>query len=148
MSLDYVLDLPVSQRRPQAILDEIPYAVMMGVLAEENPGTHEPLRFVMHASELHMGNPTLPAMHGGALSGFMELASAVHILSFMETAKYPKLIDFSIDYLRAARLQTVYAVCELMREGRNLTAVQVKAWQEDPAKPVAIGRAQFLCADR
>lgn len=148
MSLNGILDRPLGERSAQTILDQIPYAVMMGVLAEENPGTYEPLRFVMHASELHMGNPTLPAMHGGAISGFMELASAVHILSFMETARYPKLIDFSIDYLRAARLQTVYALCELMREGRNLTAVQVKAWQDNPAKPVAIARAQFLCADR
>jgi len=147
MTLETVLALPASERDPQKILDNLPYAVMMSIKAELAPGTQTPLRFWLDATETHMGNPTIPAMHGGAVSGLMEVASAVHLLTFMKMAKYPKLIDFTVDYLRAARLQTTHAVCELIREGRNLTAVQVKAWQDDVTRPVAMGRAQFLCLD-
>jgi acyl-coenzyme A thioesterase PaaI-like protein len=147
MTLQTVLALPASERDPQKILDNLPYAVMMGIKAELAPGTQTPLRFWLDATETHMGNPTIPAMHGGAVSGLMEVASAVHLLTFMKIAKYPKLIDFTVDYLRAARLQTTHAACELIREGRTLTAVQVKAWQDDVTRPVAMGRAQFLCLD-
>jgi len=147
MTIETVLALPACERDPQKILDNLPYAVMMGIKAELAPGTLRSLRFWLDATETHMGNPTIPAMHGGAVSGLMEVASAVHLLTFMKIAKYPKLIDFTVDYLRAARLQTTYAACELIREGRTLTAVQVKAWQDDVTRPVAMGRAQFLCLD-
>lgn len=147
MTLQNLLSLPPEQRQPQQLLDFIPYAQMMGVCAQVTEDGSAPILFRLDGNELHMGNPTLPAMHGGALSGFMELAAAVHLLSTMTIARYPKLIDFAIDYLSAARLDTVFSTCETLREGKNLTAVQVRAWQRDPAKPVAVGKAQFLCSD-
>lgn len=147
MTLQNLLSLPAEQRQPQQLLDFIPYARMMGVRAHVTDDSSAAILFRLDANEVHMGNPTLPAMHGGALSGFMELAAAVHLLSTMTIARYPKLIDFGIDYLSAARLETVFCICETLREGKNLTAVQVRAWQRDRAKPVAIGKAQFLCSD-
>ena len=147
MTLQNLLSLPAEQRQPQQLLDFIPYAKMMGVRAHVTEDSSAAILFRLDANEVHMGNPTLPAMHGGALSGFMELAAAVHLLSTMTIARYPKLIDFGIDYLSAARLETVFCICETLREGKNLTAVQVRAWQRDRAKPVAIGKAQFLCSD-
>lgn len=147
MTLQNLLSLPAEQRQPQQLLDFIPYARMMGVRAHITDDSSAAILFRLDANEVHMGNPTLPAMHGGALSGFMELAAAVHLLSTMTIARYPKLIDFGIDYLSAARLETVFCICETLREGKNLTAVQVRAWQRDPAKPVAVGKAQFLCSD-
>jgi acyl-coenzyme A thioesterase PaaI-like protein len=147
MTLQNLLSLPAAQRQPQQLLNFIPYAKMMGVRAHVTEDSSAAILFRLDANEVHMGNPTLPAMHGGALSGFMELAAAVHLLSTMTIARYPKLIDFGIDYLSAARLETVFCICETLREGKNLTAVQVRAWQRDPAKPVAVGKAQFLCSD-
>jgi acyl-coenzyme A thioesterase PaaI-like protein len=62
----------------------------------------------------------------------------------MNKPALPKIINFSLDYLRPARLQDTYAQCTLTRQGRAIANISIKAWQEDIEKPNAIARAHFL----
>jgi acyl-coenzyme A thioesterase PaaI-like protein len=100
--------------------------------------------FVLPAIEDNVGNPTLPAIHGGALGGFMESAAIFHALGSVDSERVPKVIDFSIDYLRSGRYQDTYAMCEIVRQGRKVLNVSVSAWQNKRSEPIANARTHLL----
>ena len=56
---------------------------------------------VLPFQEKLIGNPILPALHGGATGGFLECAGLFYLLWHMDSQDLPKTIDFNIDYLRA-----------------------------------------------
>ena len=123
---------------PNLVMEAIPYARLLGVKVEPDGSFHLPPK------KSNIGNPTLPALHGGALGGFMEMCGITHVMMAMEVIRVPKVVDFSIDYVRAGLYQDTYAACEIVRFGRKLVNVSVVAWQDDPAKPIAKARAQML----
>ncbi|HEY1076239.1 MAG TPA: PaaI family thioesterase [Fontimonas sp.] len=124
-----------------ALLQLIPYARFLGVSVEIHDGQ---LRSVLAPSEHLIGSPRLPALHGGVTAAFMENAALLHLLMQPDLVRIPKSIDFSLDYLRPARLQTSYAQCEVTRAGARAAQVQIRCWQSSPAEPIAIGRGHFL----
>jgi acyl-coenzyme A thioesterase PaaI-like protein len=56
----------------------------------------------------------------------------------------PKVVDFSLDYLRPGRYKTIYANCTVLRQGKKLVNVTATAWQDDPQTPIANARCHFL----
>lgn len=100
--------------------------------------------FKLPPKQANIGNPILPAIHGGVIGGFMELSAVIHLFITMETIALPKIVDFSLDYLRAAKLQDTFASCSVCRQGNRIANLAITAWQEDPAKPIATARAHFL----
>ncbi|UTA46461.1 PaaI family thioesterase [Simiduia sp. 21SJ11W-1] len=130
--------------RPALLTDAIPYARLLGVQAHQ---TAQGLRFLMPASPGNVGNPTLPALHGGAIGGCMETAAALHLLMTMDTLKVPKIVDFSIDYVRAGKLKDTWVSCDVVRQGRRLVNIGISAWQTREEEPIARARAHFLLGD-
>ncbi|WP_085614441.1 MULTISPECIES: PaaI family thioesterase [unclassified Pseudomonas] len=128
----------VGDYRP--LLALIPYAGLIGIECEREG---DDLLFRLPASQDNIGNPLLPAIHGGVIAGFMELSAALYLLIFSESASIPKIIDFSIDYLRAGHFRDTYAQCQLWRQGRRVTNVAITAWQGDRQSPIATARAHF-----
>ncbi len=128
----------VGDYRP--LLALIPYAGLIGIECERQG---DDLLFRLPASQDNIGNPLLPAIHGGVIAGFMELSAALYLLIFSESASIPKIIDFSIDYLRAGHFRDTYAQCQLWRQGRRVTNVAITAWQGDRQAPIATARAHF-----
>ncbi|NER62874.1 PaaI family thioesterase [Pseudomonas sp. MAFF212427] len=122
------------------LLQLIPYAGLIGIECSRDG---DDLLFRLPASPENIGNPLLPAIHGGVIAGFMELSAALYLLIFSESATIPKIIDFSIDYLRAGLYRDTYARCQLWRQGRRVTNVAITAWQAAPAEPIATARAHF-----
>tara|TARA_R110001592_G_scaffold60360_4_gene183467 strand:+ start:5106 stop:6035 length:930 start_codon:yes stop_codon:yes gene_type:complete len=127
-----------------ALTYAIPYAQLIGVTFEQ---VGADLIFKLPRKPSNIGNPILPAIHGGVLGGFMELSSALYLLVFQSTLKYPKIIDFSLDYLRTGMDQDTYAFCRVTRQGGRVANVEVHAWQTDRNKPIALARAHFLLED-
>ena len=84
------------------LLQMIPYAGLIGV---ECSRVGDDLLFKLPANKDNIGNPLLPAIHGGVIAGFMELAAALHLLIFTGAPGVPKIIDFSLDYLRAGQFR-------------------------------------------
>ena len=122
-------------------LGKIPYASYLGIRAQIEDSD---ILFVLPADRKLIGNPTLPAIHGGVVGAFMEQAGALHLLAKMQDPVLPKIINFSLDYLRPARLRDTFARCILTRQGRQVANVSITAWQEQTDIPVAIARAHFL----
>lgn len=123
---------------PNKFIEVIPYAKLLGVRINDDGVFHLPPK----ASNI--GNPTLPALHGGALGGFMEMSAILHVMMSMEVIKVPKVVDISIDYVRAGLFLDTYARCEIVRFGRKMVNVSIDAWQDDESKLIARARAQFL----
>jgi len=122
------------------LLGMIPYAGLIGIECRRDG---DDLLFRLPANPDNIGNPLLPAIHGGVIAGFMELSAALYLLIFSESASIPKIIDFSIDYLRAGLYRDTWARCQLWRQGRRVTNVAITAWQADPNEPIATARAHF-----
>ncbi|TVT88645.1 PaaI family thioesterase [Pseudomonas sp. RGB] len=124
----------------EALLDLIPYAKLIGI---ECTRLGDELLFRMPANKDNIGNPILPALHGGVIAGFMELSAALHLMVFTGSPGIPKIIDFSLDYLRAGQFRDTYAKCQVWRQGRRVANVAITAWQSTPAEPIATARAHF-----
>ncbi|MBT6115541.1 MAG: PaaI family thioesterase [Porticoccaceae bacterium] len=126
---------------PQSLLDMIPYAAFIGAQAKVDD---QRLLYWLDKRASNIGNPSLPAIHGGVIGGFLELAAAIEIIYSLDVAEVPKVVDFSLDYLRPGRYKTIYASCKVMRQGKKLVNVSAKAWQDDEQTPIAAARCHFL----
>lgn len=127
--------------RLQTLLDSIPYARFLGVRVAGTKGHRELVLPFRH--EL-VGNPVLPAVHGGVLGAFLELTAVLCLLDAGVRERLPKPINFSIDYLRTAGPRDTHARAEIFKLGQRIANVHVVAWQTDPQKPVATGNGKFL----
>ena len=123
------------------VLTAIPYARFLGVEVERGDGG---LECVLPFREEIIGNARLPAVHGGVLGAFLELTALLRLLDESGTARVPKPITFSVDYLRSAGPATTRARAEIFKLGRRIANVHVVAWQDDRSRPVAAGNGKFL----
>ena len=123
------------------LIEQVPYANLIGMQAM-TIGTE--VMFILPARETNIGNPTLPALHGGCIGGFMENAAIFHVLAALDTERIPKVVDFSLDYLRPGRFRDTYATCEVVRQGKKVVNVSVKAWQTTRNEPIANARTHLL----
>lgn len=119
----------------------IPYAKFMGIGAELVDGD---VLGRMRYSDHLVGNASVPALHGGTLGALMESTAIFKLLWQGETKAVPKTINITVEYLRGARTQDVFARAVFTRHGRRVANVRVFAWQDDPEKPVAVATAHFL----
>ena len=128
---------------PQKILDIIPYSSFIGAQARVE---NDRVLYWLERRASNIGNPSLPAIHGGVIGGFLELSAAIEILYTLDVGQIPKVVDFSLDYLRPGRYKTIYANCTVLRQGKKLVNVTATAWQDDPQAPIATARCHFLIA--
>lgn len=126
------------------MLVSIPYAGFIGLQCDR---FGDDLIFRLPPKKQNIGNPILPAIHGGVIGGFMELSAAIYLMMSQETLRMPKIIDFSLDYLRAGLDRETFAECHLTRQGNRVANVMVNAWQKSRNQPIATARAHFLLAD-
>lgn len=126
---------------PQRILQATPYAQFLGISIEEIDGQH-----VCHLTfrDDHIGNPLLPALHGGVTGALLESAAIFHLVWDLKATTIPKTINMSIDYLRPGRAMDTYASGVVTKQGRRVSNVRVEAWQESRDKPIAAAHGHFL----
>ena len=109
-----------------------------------------------------VGNPFLPAIHGGVTGSFLEIAGLMQLAWTLVTADLdrggpaaqaiargqfppmPKTIDITIDYLRPGRPRESFARARIQKAGRRVAHVHVEAWQDERARPFAMMRGNFL----
>lgn len=123
------------------VVDTLPFARMLGIRLETGP---DQLCCVLPFAERHIGNPALPALHGGAIGGFMECAAILYLLWSGQTLKVPKTIDFSIDYLRSGKPQDCRAAVQMVKLGQRVSHLRVETWQSAPDKPIAVANINVL----
>jgi uncharacterized protein (TIGR00369 family) len=144
MSARSLADLVAEARATRdfsSLVRAIPFATFLGLeLLEEGGELRGRVRFAPHL----IGNPTVPALHGGSLGAVLESIAIFAILMDAERPKTPKTISITIDYLRSARPTDTFVRAEMVRHGRRVATVRAIAWQDDPDKPVATANVQLL----
>lgn len=125
----------------QRLVDLVPYARMLGMKFSV---TDKGLLFELPFRKDLVGNYLLPAIHGGVVAAFMEHSALLQILWNQESVVLPKVVDFSIDYLRPARAETTFVNCSVIRQGQRIANVAASAWQGRPENMVATARMHFL----
>lgn len=86
-------------------------------------------------------------LHGGAISGLLEMAAvaAIHrALQANGSDASIKQVNVTIDFMRGGLGQQTFAVGEVTRLGRTMANVEARAWQDDPKKPIAMGQMHYL----
>lgn len=132
---------------PDRLVDLVPYARFLGVSFELSAGDS---LFRLPFRDSHIGNPHLPALHGGLMGAFMESAAILDLLWRQEALAVPKVVDFAIDYLRPGRPQDLFAGCDIRRQGKRVANVGITAWQADDAgtpRTIATARSHFLVGE-
>lgn len=134
----------VAETRLTQALARIPYAGFLGVHGEVRG---DELTLVLPFAEHLIGNPLLPALHGGVVGALMELTALMQLAVSGKSARYPKSIDINIDYLRSGKSTDTYARARVIRVGRRIANVHVEAWQTERTQPIAALHGHFLLAD-
>jgi uncharacterized protein (TIGR00369 family) len=136
-----------------ALKTQVPYAAYLGISFERRG---DELTTTMPFRADLLGNPILPALHGGAIAAFLEVTAQVALSwsviwpifeqkGVIETLPaLPKTIDITVDYLRSGLPRDTYARAKVTRAGRRFASVQVEAWQDNHARPIAMATGHFL----
>lgn len=150
----------VKQRRDaalNALVTGVPYIAYLGIKFERRG---DELTAILPFDEKLVGNPMLPALHGGVTAAFLEVAAVIELSwaglwEEMETGKadpsqglsgfrFPKTIDFTVDYLRSGLPRDAYARARINRSGRRYASVHVEAWQDNRSRLFAQATGHFL----
>jgi acyl-coenzyme A thioesterase PaaI-like protein len=152
----------VKQRRDAALarmVAAVPYAQFLGVSFERRG---DELTAQLAFDERLIGNPLLPALHGGAIGAFLEITAIMELAwaqvwermegggaeaEAIEAGRFPRLpktIDFTVDYLRSGLPRDAYARARVNRMGRRYASVHVEAWQDNRVRLFAQGTGHFL----
>lgn len=124
-----------------AFLQRVPYVRFLGMRVEL---AGDEMTAVLPFAQHLIGNPMLPALHGGVIGSFMELTALAQLSLADPGRRVPKTIDITIEYLRSGRAQPTYARAILRKVGRRVANVQVEAWQDSRAQPIAGLTGHFL----
>jgi uncharacterized protein (TIGR00369 family) len=121
----------------------VPCARFLGLSAvHDEEGVLSRLDYAPHL----VGNPMLPALHGGVLGALVESAAVFELLWATRVPRVPKTINLTVEYLRSARPMTTWARADITHHGRRVATVRVLAWQDDRSRPVVAANAHFLLA--
>ncbi len=156
----------VKQRRDdalRALVGGVPYIQYLGVHFDRRG---DELTGVLPFAEKLVGNPLLPAIHGGVTAAFLEVTAMVTLswsylwediengtLDFdpaqgTRLPRLPKTVDFSVDYLRSGLPRDAYARARVIRSGRRYASVHVEGWQDNRDKLFAQATGHFVMPQR
>ncbi len=123
-----------------------PYAQLLGLSAERD-GNGAPLLVMPFGVDV-LGRPGF--LHGGAISGLMEMAAIVALYDALgdDGGGDVKPINVTVDFMRGGRDKTTHARGIVTRLGTRVANVETTAWQDDPAKPIAAARMNYLIVRR
>jgi len=152
----------VKQRRDaalQRLVGAVPYIGFLGVRFER---LGDELTAILPYREDLIGNPFLPALHGGATGAFLEITAITELAWAMvwermegggaeaekiergEFPRLPRTIDLTVDYLRSGLPRDAYARARITRSGRRYASVWVEAWQDNRGRPFAQAIGHFM----
>ncbi len=137
----------------------VPYIQFLGVEFERRG---DELTAILPYKDMLIGNPEIPAIHGGVTSAFLEVASLTELAwsNFWEVMEsrgdavsdwsteplphMPKTLDFMVDFLRPGLPRDAYARARVNRSGRRYASVHVEAWQDNRSRLYAQATGHFL----
>lgn len=127
-----------------SLLDTLPYARFLGLVSDRDA---DRLTVTMPFADKLIGNPVLPALHGGSTAALLELTAVAQVALLYPRLELPRPINVTVTYLLSGRPQDVHARAVISKAGRRVAHVQAEAWQDDEAQPIASLSAHFLVAE-
>ena len=134
---------PLTEAQIIAAINRIPYAKLLGV--RPLLMGHE-LTMVLPYAQQIIGNPVLPALHGGAVGAFMEITAILQLQLTGTYSRLPKPIGININYLRRGHPKDTFARAFIARQGKRVANVQTRAWQDSYDTPIATLHGHFMMA--
>ncbi len=148
----------IKQRRDamlNSLVARVPYIGFLGVHFDRRG---DELTAVLPYDAKLIGNPMLPAIHGGVTASFLEITAIMELAwssnwAEMETTDadhphpptaLPRTIDFTVDYLRSGLPRDAYARARVNRAGRRYASVHVEAWQDNRTRLFAQATGHFM----
>ena len=143
----------------RALVHGVPYVEFLGI---EFDRRGDELTALLPFSDKLIGNPMLPAIHGGVTAAFLETSAIIELgwsilwdqiesgqvdpeeLTPGQLPQFPKTIGFTVDYLRSGLPRTAYARARVVRSGRRYASVHVEAWQDKRDRLFAQATGHFL----
>lgn len=125
----------------QELIDAIPYCRFLGIKVDRKGSE---LTMILRFDRKLIGNPMLPALHGGVIGAFLETTAIAQLIMETECAELPKPVDIGIDYLRSGKPVDTYARAEITKHGRRVCNVRAEAWQDEHTRPIAALHGHFL----
>ena len=143
----------------RALVSGVPYMAWLGIRFDRRG---DELTAILPYDDKLIGNPSLPAIHGGVTAAFLEVTAIIELSwaamwEDLEAGRIapdaaapdslprlPKTIDFTVDYLRSGLPRDLYARAKVVRSGRRYASVQVEAWQDNRERPIAQATGHFL----
>lgn len=156
----------IKQRRDatlRALVEGVPYIKFLGMQFERKG---DELTGILPFDQKLIGNPMLPAIHGGVTAAFLEVTAIITLswtylwedvesgainTDLLETGglpRLPKTIDISTDFLRSGLPRDAYARARINRSGRRYASVHVEAWQDNRNRLFAQATGHFLMPQR
>jgi uncharacterized protein (TIGR00369 family) len=129
------LDAPAD---PTGLFEHNPYPRFLGITMTGNDVPVMP-----YAPKL-VGNPILPALHGGTIGAFLETAAIVGVHREIGSSTAPKPIGLTVNYLRSGRPLDTFAKVSIVKQGRRVVAFEAQAYQNDPSQPIASCYGHFM----
>jgi acyl-coenzyme A thioesterase PaaI-like protein len=151
----------IKQRRDAALaalIEGVPYMRFLGIAFDRRG---DELTGLLRYDDKLIGNPMLPALHGGVTAAFLEVTAIVTLswrmlwddlesgaldpaaLTPETMPRLPKTIDLTVDYLRTGLPRDAYARARVNRAGRRYASVHVEAWQDNRERLFAQGTGHF-----
>lgn len=149
----------VKQRRDAALnrlIEGVPYIQYLGLRLDRRG---DELTAILPFDEKLIGNPMLPALHGGVTAAFLEVTATISLswaylwddlesgtldLESDPLPRLPKTVDFTVDYLRSGLPRDAYARARITRKGRRYASVQVEGWQDNRLRLFAAATGHFV----
>ena len=123
------------------LLDSLPYARFLDLRTQING---DELTVVMPFHDRLIGNPLLPALHGGSTAALLEMTAMAQVSLTYPRLRLPRPINVTVAYLRSGRPTDVFAQAHINKAGRRVAHVTAEAWQERRDQPIASLTAHFL----
>lgn len=145
------------------LIEAVPYIGFLGIDFDRRG---DELTAVLNYNEKLIGNPFLPALHGGGTSAFLETTAIITLawstlwedmengrldpadFSAGTMPRLPRTIDFTVDYLRSGLPRDAYARARVNRSGRRFVSVHVEGWQDNRDRPFIQATGHFLMPRR
>ena len=155
----------VKERRDAALKSLVGGVPFIGFLGIGFDRRGDELTAILPYDDRLIGNPLLPALHGGVTAAFLEVTAIIGLswsliwedmeagrldpraLDATHLPRLPKTIDFTVDYLRTGLPRDAYARARVNRSGRRYASIHVEAWQDNRDRLFAQGTGHFLMPD-
>jgi len=142
--MTHELEIPMydAERLAEIFESDIPFNKLLGLRCLE-------IRDGLVRAELPyrpelVGNPEIPALHGGAISSTLDTTGGLAVWSQAGPHDRVFTIDLRVDFLRPARAEALIAVARVVRLGNRVGVAELRAFHADEDdRPVAVGTGVY-----